>query len=49
MSRVARQNKLPGHQIPRAIHVTHEPFTPENGLLTVTMKPCRHKCAVVFK
>ncbi len=39
--RVARQEKLPGHEVPRDFVIDHEPFTQERGLLTDSNKQSR--------
>lgn len=52
MDRVADRNKLKGFEKVRSIRLTAEPFTPENGLLTPTMKLRRsiakdHFCSLI--
>jgi fatty acid CoA ligase FadD9 len=42
---IGERESLRKHEIPSHIIVDFEPFTPENGLLTSSMKPCRHKLA----
>lgn len=42
---LAHKESLRHHEIPSHIVIDFHPFTPENGLLTSSMKPCRHKPA----
>ena len=42
LQQVARKHSLRQFEIPCAVHVSQTEFTPENGLLTATGKPCRH-------
>ena len=42
---IATKELLRKHEIPSRIIIDFEAFTPENGLLTSTMKYCRHKLA----
>ena len=39
--KTAQTHKLQGWEVPIAIHVEVEPFSPENGLLTLTHKLSR--------
>ena len=41
MVALGKQNKLHSFEQVKAIHVEHQPFTPENGLLTPSMKAKR--------
>jgi thioester reductase-like protein len=45
---IAEKESLRKHEIPSRLIIDFEPFTPENGLLTSTMKPCRHKLAAHY-
>jgi fatty acid CoA ligase FadD9 len=45
---IAEKESLRKHEIPSRIIIDFEPFTPENGLLTSSMKPCRHKLAAHY-
>ncbi|CAF1239198.1 unnamed protein product [Rotaria sp. Silwood1] len=45
---IAEKESLRKHEIPSRLIIDFEPFTPENGLLTSTMKPCRHKLAAYY-
>jgi fatty acid CoA ligase FadD9 len=45
---IAEKELLRKHEIPSRLIIDFEPFTPENGLLTSTMKPCRHKLAAHY-
>lgn len=38
MNKTAKEHKLKGFEMARAIHIEHEPFSPENELLTPTFK-----------
>jgi fatty acid CoA ligase FadD9 len=42
---IGEKEALRKHEIPSRIIIDFQPFTSENGLLTSTMKPCRHKLA----
>ncbi|CAF4013379.1 unnamed protein product, partial [Adineta steineri] len=45
---IAKQESLRKHEIPSRLLIDFEPFTPENGLLTSTMKPCRPKLSAHY-
>ncbi|UJR29135.1 hypothetical protein I4U23_010349 [Adineta vaga] len=45
---IAKQQALRAHEIPSHLIIDFEPFTPENGLLTSSFKPCRHKLAAYY-
>ncbi|CAF0929262.1 unnamed protein product [Rotaria sordida] len=45
---IAEKESLRKHEIPSQLIIDFEPFTPENGLLTSTMKPCRHKLGAYY-
>ncbi|CAF1144470.1 unnamed protein product [Rotaria magnacalcarata] len=45
---IAEKESLHKHEVPSLLIIDFEPFTPENGLLTSTMKPCRHKLATHY-
>ncbi|CAF3631409.1 unnamed protein product [Adineta steineri] len=45
---IATKESLRKHEFPSHLVVDFEPFTPENGLLTSSFKPCRHKLAVYY-
>ena len=45
---IAKKESLRKHEIPSRLVIDFQPFTPENGLLTSTMKPCRHKLAAYY-
>jgi fatty acid CoA ligase FadD9 len=45
---LAKKHSLHAHEIPSQIIIDFRPFTPENGLLTATMKLCRPKLAVYY-
>ncbi|CAF4161597.1 unnamed protein product, partial [Adineta steineri] len=45
---IAEQESLRKHEIPSRIIIDFQPFTSENGLLTSSMKPCRHKIAAHY-
>ena len=45
---IAKKESLRPHEIPSHLVIDFEPFTPENGLLTSSMKPCRHKLAAHY-
>ena len=38
IKRVSKENGLHGFEVPKEIHIDHEPFSAENGLLTPTFK-----------
>jgi fatty acid CoA ligase FadD9 len=48
LCRLAEKESLRKHEIPSRLVIDFEPFTPENGLLTCTMKPCRYKLAAYY-
>lgn len=37
--------QMQSHEVPQAVYLEKEPFTPENGLMTPTTKLCRHAIA----
>ena len=45
---IAKNESLRAHEIPSQLVIDFEPFTPENGLLTSSFKPCRHKLAAYY-
>jgi fatty acid CoA ligase FadD9 len=45
---IAAKESLRKHEIPSKLIIDFELFTPENGLLTLSMKPCRHKLAAYY-
>ena len=45
---LAKKESLRVHEIPAQIVIDFEPFTPENGLLTSSLKHCRHKLAARY-
>ena len=45
---IAKKESLRPHEIPFHLVIDFEPFTPENGLLTSSLKPCRHKLAAHY-
>jgi fatty acid CoA ligase FadD9 len=45
---LAKKESLRVHEIPVQLVIDFEPFTPENGLLAASLKPCRHKLAVHY-
>jgi len=45
----ARKHSLPGWEVPAGIFLEKEPFSPENGLLTPTMKASRPKLERKYK
>nr|AEN94433.1 long-chain fatty-acid-CoA ligase FadD9 [Philodina roseola] len=45
LHRIGQEESLRPHEIPSQVIIDHERFTPENGLLTSSMKPCRYKLA----
>ena len=45
---IARKESLRPHEIPSHVIIDFEPFTPENGLLTSSLKPCLHKLAARY-
>ncbi|CAF1247009.1 unnamed protein product [Rotaria sordida] len=45
---IAKNESLRMHEIPSRLIIDFEPFTPENGLLTSSFKPCRHKLAAHY-
>ncbi|CAF1143253.1 unnamed protein product [Didymodactylos carnosus] len=45
---IAEKESLRKHEIPSRIIIDFQPFTSENGLLTSSMKPCRHKLAAHY-
>jgi len=42
-------NRFLSYEIPRAVHLTHVPFTPENEILTPTFKMRRNIAKRVFE
>eukprot|EP00245_Coleochaete_scutata_P003911 TRINITY_DN15967_c0_g1_i1.p1 TRINITY_DN15967_c0_g1~~TRINITY_DN15967_c0_g1_i1.p1 ORF type:complete len:703 (+),score=103.09 TRINITY_DN15967_c0_g1_i1:55-2163(+) len=48
MERVALEAKLRGFELTKAVHLVHEPFTLENGLLTPTFKVKRPQAKAHF-
>ena len=49
MTKTAKRAGLNGFETVKAIHLTMDPFTIENGLLTPTFKVRRRDAAVMFK
>ena len=45
---IGKKEALRSHEIPSQIIIDYEPFTSENGLLTSSLKPCRHKLAAHY-
>lgn len=45
---IAKKESLRIHEIPSQVIIDFEPFTPENGLLTSSFKPCRYKIAAHY-
>ena len=45
---IAKTESLRIHEIPSQLVIDFELFTPENGLLTSSLKPCRHKLAARY-
>ena len=45
---IPTKESLRQHEIPSPLLMDFEPFTPENGLLTSSMKPCHPKLAVYY-
>ena len=45
---IASKESLRKHEIPSRLIIDFHPFTPENGLLTLSMKSCRHKLAAYY-
>jgi fatty acid CoA ligase FadD9 len=45
---IGEKESLRKHEIPSRIIIDFQPFTSENGLLTSSMKPCRHKLAAHY-
>ncbi|CAF3354563.1 unnamed protein product [Rotaria socialis] len=45
---IGQKESLRKHEIPSRIIIDFEPFTPQNGLLTSSMKHCRHKLAAHY-
>ncbi|HEY4059817.1 MAG TPA: thioester reductase domain-containing protein [Kofleriaceae bacterium] len=48
IDRIAREAKLPAHEVPRDFIVATEPFTAASGLLTETNKPRRPKLSAAY-
>mmetsp|Transcript_7135 Transcript_7135/g.19363 ORF Transcript_7135/g.19363 Transcript_7135/m.19363 type:complete len:150 (-) Transcript_7135:911-1360(-) len=48
VQKACKDNKLYGFEIPKAIHVSAEPFSVENGLLTPTFKLKRQQARDMF-
>ena len=46
---VSRSHHLPGWEVPVAVLIEPQHFTAENGLLTVTLKPCRPRLEVKYR
>lgn len=49
IKKVGKANGLHGFEIPKAIHLSHEPFTVEDGLLTPTFKLKRQQAREKFE
>jgi fatty acid CoA ligase FadD9 len=49
LDRVAREETLRSHEVPRDFLVEREPFTVENGLLTASNKPSRPRLAARYR
>ena len=45
---LAKKESLRMHEIPARVIIDFEPFTSENGLVTASLKPCRHKLAAHY-
>ncbi|CAF0942951.1 unnamed protein product [Rotaria sordida] len=45
---IGEKESLRKYEIPSKIIIDFEPFTSQNGLLTSSMKPCRHKLAAHY-
>ena len=45
---IAQRESLRKYEVPSRLVIDFEPFTSENGLLTSSMKPCRHKLAAHY-
>ncbi|CAF4227794.1 unnamed protein product, partial [Rotaria sordida] len=45
---IGEKESLRKYEIPSRIIIDFEPFTSQNGLLTSSMKPCRHKLAAHY-
>jgi fatty acid CoA ligase FadD9 len=45
---IAKKESLRVYEIPSQLVIDFERFTPENGLLTSSFKPCRHKLAAYY-
>ena len=45
---IAAKESLRKHEIPSKLIIDFRMFTPENGLLTLSMKLCRHKLAAYY-
>ena len=45
---IASKESLRPHEIPSQLIIDYERFTCENGLLTISMKPCRHKLTAYY-
>jgi long-chain acyl-CoA synthetase len=46
--RIADEQRLNGYEKIRRAHLTHEEFSLENGCLTPSLKPARHKIEQLY-
>ena len=46
---IGKRAELPAYSIPVAVILAREEWTPENGLLSATRKPCRPKLLSKFR